>query len=449
MKILKSTWRFLAVVILLILLFCIIALGPVERTNVMELPVYAQMMSRLDSIIEHPIEKAAHHFAVGYSKINITPSQPTSLAGYGNRRGKLYHAVHDSIFVRSIVLDNGAQRVAIVSADLLIIPPKVTELLKASLGSTGIPMENVYLGATHTHNSIGNWGEGATGFIYGGYEDSIAQFISGKIRESIIKATSNLAQSTIRAGAIAIPEAVKNRLIDNGPEDPFLRVMEISRSDGKKILFMSFAAHATCLYSRDLQLSRDYPGTLVDSIEKNGYEFAMFMAGAVGSHRADSPEGGWTCMEWMAKTLTNQFLDHQGELKTVSDSTLYMEQVPLLLAEPQVKIGKNIKVRSWLFRSGFGDYEVYLNALRIGDIVMLGTPCDFSGELVAGLDSAAHARHLTSMVTSFNGGYIGYITPSRYFDTDHYETRLMNWYPPGNAEYLQRCLQRMIDAVAE
>jgi hypothetical protein len=51
------------------------------------------------------------------------------------------------------------------------------------------------------------------------------------------------------------------------------------------------------------------------------------------------------------------------------------------------------------------------------------------------------------MVTSFNGGYIGYITPVKYYDVDHYETRTMNWYGPGTGEYIVTCQQKMMDAV--
>ncbi|HYC85987.1 MAG TPA: hypothetical protein VEB86_12235, partial [Chryseosolibacter sp.] len=63
------------------------------------------------------------------------------------------------------------------------------------------------------------------------------------------------------------------------------------------------------------------------------------------------------------------------------------------------------------------------------------------------LDSAASTFGATVMVTSFNGGYIGYVTPGKYYDLDHHETRLMNWYPPGTGEYVSTCLQKLIGVV--
>lgn len=80
---------------------------------------------------------------------------------------------------------------------------------------------------------------------------------------------------------------------------------------------------------------------------------------------------------------------------------------------------------------------------------MLGAPCDFSGYFHAPIDSLAHQRGLQAMITSFNGGYIGYITPSKYYDLDHYETRLMNWYAPGTGEYMLECMERLMLALDE
>ncbi len=72
---------------------------------------------------------------------------------------------------------------------------------------------------------------------------------------------------------------------------------------------------------------------------------------------------------------------------------------------------------------------------------MLGTPCDFSGEFNPAIDSVADHLEAHAMVTSFNGSYIGYVTPRSRYDIVHYETQLMNWYGPGTGEYLVVCLE--------
>lgn len=431
----------------LLLLFLAVSVAPIDR-SVDRKQLYGIMRNRIDTI-HHQLTSSHSGFSIGFAKENLTPPYPTATAGYGKRMGKLYESVHDSIYIRTMVIDNGAQRVAVVSADLQIIPPTVTALLEKELPEIGFTLDNTYLGATHTHNSIGNWGKGAMTFLYGTYDDSIVHFIADKIKLSIQHASRNLLPATLKAGAIPLTNIVYNRLIDNGPVDSLLRVVEVHRSDSSKLLLMSFTAHATCLFSRDLQLSRDYPGKLVDSIETKGYSFVMFMAGAVGSHAGKVQEQGWSCVDEMAEKVSQGFLENRTKLVSVHDSVLEMHRVPLLLSDPQAKILKDWRIRPWLFSFAFGDYPEYLTLLRLGNIVMVGTPCDFSGEFNRSLDSLAASHGLQAMVTSFNGGYIGYVTPDKYYDEDHYETQLMNWYGPGNGEYIEKCMEQLILTVVD
>jgi hypothetical protein len=435
-------------IISFLILFIVVSLAPVDRTPVHELQVYQTMLNRLDSL-NLDVPEPRKSFSVGFGKANITPSQPIATAGYGKRKGKPYLLVHDSIYVRAMVVDNGTERVAIVSADLLIIPPTVTEVLGGKLAAIGFSLDNTYLSATHSHNSIGNWGEGATRFIYGSYEESVVQFIADRIVRSIDEATRNLLPSTLKSGAIPVPMAVENRLMDEGSEDPYLRVIEVHRRDSSKLILLTYAAHATCLSQGTLELSRDYPGMLVDQLEAEDYAFAMFMAGGVGSHKGSSPVNNWGCLAWMAETVAFEFMSRRHTLESVEDSSLLMARIPLTLSDPQVKITRDWKLRSWLFHAAIGEHASFVTVLRVGNIVLLGTPCDFSGEFNASIDSLARDHGVRAIVTSFNGGYIGYLTPAKYYDIDHYETRLMNWHAPGTGDFMSQCLKKLIIAVSD
>ena len=427
-----------------IIIFLLVAIGIVDRTPADDFEGYKRTFDEVARIKIGPDSVASPAFAIGFAKVNLTPDEPVALAGYGNRKGKHYTSVADSIYVRTIVIDNGSKKAAIVSADLLLIPPKVTQALEEQLPSIGFKIEDVFLGATHTHNSIGNWGEGAAGFLYGFYEDSMIQFITSKIISSIISASENTIKGQIRYGKIQNSNAVGNRLISDGPEDPFLRVIEFQREDSVKLIFTSYSAHATCLFSRDLQLSRDYPGRFVDELEANGYDFAMFMAGAVGSHKPGAPEFGWTCFDWMADELVKSVMNNKNKLKEINGHAIDAFRVPLHLSDPQVKVTPDLKVRSWLFRSALGEYPVYISALEIGDLMMFGTPADFSGEFSSSLDSIASTEERHLITTSFNGGYIGYLTPEKYYDNKYFETQLMNWYAPGTGEFVRDVIAQII-----
>ena len=435
----------LAIVFVLVFLFVVLSVSSINREIDFD-ALGRTMDERIDSV-DVPLAESEMGFAVGFSKVNLTPPSAVSTAGYGKRLGKLYRSVHDSIYVRTIVVDDGRQRVAIVSADLLIIPPTVTALLKQQLPEVGFTLDNTYLGATHSHNSIGNWATGLTSLMYGTYEDSIVQFIADRIKVSVLQASANMVSAIAKIDSVAFPEGVYNRVIDDGPVDPLIRMIEIERSDSIKLLFISYTAHATCLFSKDLELSGDYPGKLLQILETGKYDFAMFMAGAVGSHGPAAPDGGWSCVNWMAERVAAHV--SLARFTPMKHRYLEMHRVPLQLPEIQPKVWKSLRVNPGLFRTVFGEYPTFINVFRFGDVVFLGTPCDFSGEFNFALDSLAASRNVLSMVTSFNGGYIGYLTPQEYYDIDHYETQLMNWYGPGNGEYVKEVLEKALVSVTQ
>ena len=58
--------------------------------------------------------------------------------------------------------------------------------------------------------------------------------------------------------------------------------------------------------------------------------------------------------------------------------------------------------------------------MEIGDLALVGTPCDFSGELVEGIQKSC-AKNREVMITSFNGQYIGYITADKHYEKDTHD----------------------------
>ncbi len=419
-------------------------LRKIDRSPYQQNSSYHLMQQNIDKTKKGGIE-AGHGFNVGYSKENITPNHPIPTAGYGNRWGADFTSVRDSIYVRTMVVDNGIQRVALVSVDILIFPPKVTSILSKKLPGIGFSLDDTYLSATHSHNSLGNWGERLAGrIVSGAYDDSVVNSIANAIIKSIGTASRNALPAKLKAGNLPVSRAVRNRLLKKGDIDSLFRIIEIIRNDSSRLVLTSFTAHPTCLDQNDLELSRDYPGKLVDNLEKRGYSFAMFMAGAMGSMSARTPRGGETCINWIAEELTHVLVTKRNLLIPVHGSVLVMRNVPLALPKPQLKISEDWRLSPWWFRNLFGEYPAALTVLRMGDIVMIGTPCDFSGELSGGIDKAAAKLGLRSMITSFNGGYIGYITKDERYDLDHSETRLMNWYGPGNGQYLSESINQLI-----
>jgi neutral ceramidase len=78
---------------------------------------------------------------------------------------------------------------------------------------------------------------------------------------------------------------------------------------------------------------------------------------------------------------------------------------------------------------------------------MVGTPCDFSGELVKPIENESKNKNINLMINSFNGCYIGYITNDKWYDkTDinTYETYTMNWFGPYNGQYISELIKKII-----
>jgi hypothetical protein len=63
-------------------------------------------------------------------------------------------------------------------------------------------------------------------------------------------------------------------------------------------------------------------------------------------------------------------------------------------------------------------------------------PYEFSGEYAINLKNALELKGYHSIYTSFNGQYLGYIVPAKYYYYDTYEARLMGWYGPSMGDYL-------------
>ncbi|TDE11950.1 neutral/alkaline non-lysosomal ceramidase N-terminal domain-containing protein [Dyadobacter psychrotolerans] len=448
MKFVKILLKIIGSFFLILLLAIATMITTMDQTPYQQMPYYKQWKSLIGKVKADTLRTES--FKVGWSKINITPSSPTPMAGYGNRRGRPYVSVHDSVYVRAMVIDNGITQAAIIAADLLIIPPTVTKILQAKLTENEISFDKVFFGATHSHNSVGGWGTGISGLFFSGkYDQKSVDKIADAIFQAIVQAKAKLEPARLTYMESVDKADIQNRLVgEEGSVDPEIRSIGFVTDSGKKAILTSYGAHSTVIQSKNMVLSRDYPGVLVDSLENGHYNFAMYMAGAVGS-MAPIEKGTDDFDE-----MKNQAFGVQKAL-LASDTVSLSKQaflqsvtIPLPLREPSPRLTMDIVLRPWAFKKAFGEYPVFVKALRIGNVLMVGMPCDFSGELVAGLDAYAKTKGLNLMVTSFNGGYIGYITHDKYFDRDKYETKTMSWYGPYNGAYLQEVIRDIIDKMS-
>jgi len=86
----------------------------------------------------------------------------------------------------------------------------------------------------------------------------------------------------------------------------------------------------------------------------------------------------------------------RGVLKHLSFSdnkeisnTLLSEYLEVPMNKPSARITKNYALKSWAFKYLFGDYPTFIKITKLGNTLILGMPCDFSGELMIELDAYA------------------------------------------------------------
>ena len=435
------------------IIFCLIAtIAPVDKTPLSESRYYQLAQQKLDSLNSSYTLQDSKYFKAGWAKTNITPQYPLPLAGYGARKGVFVSTVHDSVWARGFVFDNGFNKSAIITLDLLIIPPAVTEALRILLPEIGYSQDQIFLSATHTHCSVGGWADSWIGTQFAGkYQNEIVNDLAIAIITTIKKAETNLVSAKVGYARYDASPFTRNRLVgEKGSRDTWLRVVKIQQESGAVALITTFAAHATVLSHRQMNYSRDYPGALVDSLENiTNVDFAAFCAGAVGSHSPVTKGGkSYNKIALLASNLKSLIGANVSSIpiNKVQQSGTIRFDVPL--RKPHIRVAANWRVRPWIFEKLTEVSPAYISLLRIGNIAFIGTPCDFSGELIAAIDEKANALDLNVLVTSFNGGYIGYITKDEWYNLKEYETFVMNWFGPYNGAYFVNLIQRLLEVIS-
>ncbi len=413
----------------------------IERTPYTETAHYERWKKQVPDFTE--VSGSAR---VGWALENITPVRPVPLAGYGKRRGRHYEAVHDSIYVRSVAVETGGMRVFLVSADLLFIPPRVVMAVEDKLKTRGIGLENIHFSATHSHSSIGGWESTLTGELFGGeFDPTVVEFLADRFCRAILASESDLSPGKIAYSEVIDDEDVRYRInLPGGVRDREIRALSFFKDNGEKAYLITYAAHSTTLGDGNLQLSRDYSGVLVDSLRP---AFALYMAGAVAG--MGPVERGITEFDEAKNQGLSVLYYFNQRQETVLGDTLLSALIPVPLPEPTARLTRNLALRPWVFKRFFGDYQAFIKVTRIGNTLLLGMPADFSGEIMVELDEYARKRGLNLMITSFNGGYVGYITDDKLYDSGHYETVTMSWYGYQNGGYFTAVSKDIIDRVSD
>lgn len=439
---LKKVGKILLIIIASLLFLVLILFRGVDLTPREETQYYQSTISKLDSVAIHKVPST--YFKSAWSKTNITPDFPADLAGF-KPRGK-FKSVADSLYMRCLLLDNGNLQSAILSFDLIMVHPVVAKRILDVLKENQINTA-VYFAATHTHTGYGNWAPDLVSkFILGDYDQRIVDLLANKTLESIKKAQKDLKESKIATFEIANPDQVRYRIATPGGRvDNLIRGVQLIRSDSSKAILHTYSAHPATVETRSDYISADYPGEVNRLLETSAFDFAIFLAGTVGSHGAALPNEPQSieAKNGYAQRYTNTILEgidgYENYFIPRSMSTL---RFPIALRDPHLRLTEEIRIRPWVFNSLLGELKADVQLLQIGSIVLCGMPCDFSGELwheINDYDS------ITPIITSFNGKYIGYITKDSIYNYHGSETFELNWFGHENGAYFTEVANKLFN----
>ncbi len=201
----------------------------------------------------------------GFSSSCITPPLPFPLAGFSRREGPSWK-VSQQLWARSMVLDDGANRVGWVVCDLLEVGQPLVAAVRAAVEATGcLDAGNVMVGATHTHagpDVYGEWGTGGRPEAVEAYRE----YLPHAIATSLVGAVSDLEPATLAWGEVDVQGVGASRRA-GGTAPLRLGALVATGKGGLRGMRVVYPCHGTVLGPDNLTVNGDIIGAAVQAIE--------------------------------------------------------------------------------------------------------------------------------------------------------------------------------------
>ena len=149
----------------------------------------------------------APNLRAGAALSNITPKMGVPLDGTIMQIGPAKH-IHDELWVRCLVLDDGTTKLAFAQVDNTMISRPIHDAAKAMIQKkVGIPPSHVCIAATHTHSTP----RAVIGLKDDDLHREYLDYLAVKIADGVHRAYNNLTEAEIGWGSFREPRYVHNR----------------------------------------------------------------------------------------------------------------------------------------------------------------------------------------------------------------------------------------------
>lgn len=394
----------------------------------------------------------------------ITPPLGVPLGGYA-ARVEPARGVHDDLHARALVLEAGGERAALVSLELLYATRElVEEVREVCEEEADVPSDSLMVAAVHTHSGPSILGIHSA--LRYRYLEEYLSLLPGLVASAVIEASRKLVEVDVRHGRGRVSGwLVNRRRPGEGPLDP--EVSSLCLTSGSRALctIVNFSCHAVVLGHNNLLISADYPGYVSETVERLLGGLCLFLNGACGDVNPLTPGtrldrvydrsvGTFRHAEDMGMTVACEAIKallgaeptaarvvraarRRVELRLrplpeISDEDLEAVKKSLRDAAARGDLGEASKLRSKLWtmklireareRSPGGVLQTELQALRIGDAVIVGLPGEPFVEI--GLRIKSSSRAALTVVAGYANDAVGYIPTDEAFDEGGYEVSL-------------------------
>ena len=212
----------------------------------------------------------------GAAVIDITPGVGIAMGGYGARQG-VSTEIHDPLYVRTLVLDDGQTQLVLAVCDLVGVPAELVEQARQLIErDCGIPADNVCISATHTHSGPLLRTEGVEDYV-----SVTAQKIGGAVHVAL----GRMQPVMLKVATTEVATISQNRRHPDWPIETTARILLAAPEGGAPPVatVVNYACHATVLEYDNLLYSADFPGAVVRAVEQAIGGTGIYMQGAAGN----------------------------------------------------------------------------------------------------------------------------------------------------------------------
>ena len=409
----------------------------------------------------------------GAAKKSIVPPFPTQMGGFFDR-DKNFEGVHDEVFARAVVIDNGKTKLVFVGSDLMSLDNALVPLTREAVTqATGIPGTNILLCATHNHSAPSFYQKTQAG--KDDEEPSLKRFLVQQFTDAVIEADRALVPARIGFGAGSLVGATRNRQQKNDLIDPQVGVLRMEELESRKTIatLFNFTGHPVIVGSTNLMLSGEYPGAASRAVENLLSGVAVFTQGACGDITVNRNGDPFLEIERLGRTVAGEVIKTSGLIKLEDDLALKAASISLTLptrqwptleqakldlergqaalaqaqqqSAPATLIGQ-IEDKNRVFKMAVtraeslvkdpGKQESELKSevqvLQVGNVIYAAIPGELFVEYALELRSRVKQDTGNSFcLVGYANGYVGYIVTPRAVETGGYEASITRLPPLG------------------